>query len=244
MALHCFLSPHLDDAVYSCGAWIAQLVSRGERVLVLTLCAGDPPPGPLSPFALALHVRWEVGRDGVARRREEDRKACAHLGAQWRHLDLPEAIYRKDGERFLYASEEAIFGPLDPADLGEARGLRAAIQEASQGARLYAPLAVGGHVDHRLARLILEGLGVPMGYYPDLPYALRGYALPRDLPLPSGRWQVETIAAPARERWLQAVWMYASQRSTFWESRGEMEAELRGALHSAGGMKWFEAVGA
>jgi len=55
-----FLSPHLDDAVLSCGGFIFELIQKGERVEICTICAGDPPPGELSPLAEMLHQRWGV----------------------------------------------------------------------------------------------------------------------------------------------------------------------------------------
>ncbi len=238
---HCFLSPHLDDAVYSCGAWIAHLAASGHQVLVLTLCAGDAPPGPLSSFAASLHRRWDLGLDAVDRRRREDRRACRHLGVRWQHMELPEAVYRRGGGRALYRSEEGIFGPLAASDLGRLAELGAAIQRAAAGAALYVPLAVGGHVDHRLARMAAEGMGRPLRYYADLPYALRGYQAPEDLPPPPGQWQVTPVSEAALDRWLEAVWMYRSQRSTFWQTRREMEAEFTRALRAWGGMKWYAA---
>ena len=57
MLTHVYLSPHLDDAVLSCGGMIHRQAQAGERVVVVTVCAGDPPPGPLSDFARSLHER-------------------------------------------------------------------------------------------------------------------------------------------------------------------------------------------
>ena len=74
-----FLSPHLDDAVLSCGGMIYQLAQAGQAVQVITIFAGDPPPGLLSPFAQSLHDRWQAG--SVARR-SEDIEALTLLGAE------------------------------------------------------------------------------------------------------------------------------------------------------------------
>ena len=75
-----YLSPHLDDAVYSCGGLIYQQTQAGQRVLVMTTCAGLPPSGPLSPFAEALHTRWQVSAtNAVTTRRTEDHAADANV---------------------------------------------------------------------------------------------------------------------------------------------------------------------
>ena len=46
-----YLSPHFDDAVLSCGWLIWQQAQAGQRVEIWTVCAGEIPPGPLTPFA-------------------------------------------------------------------------------------------------------------------------------------------------------------------------------------------------
>ncbi|HRD99345.1 MAG TPA: PIG-L family deacetylase [Rubrivivax sp.] len=81
-----YLSAHLDDAALSCGGLIHQQTRRGSVVAVVTLCAGDPPSASFSPFAEALHARWQLSpSEAVARRREEDHAALRGLGAGAAH---------------------------------------------------------------------------------------------------------------------------------------------------------------
>src|SRR5512139_3118661 len=75
-----YLSPHLDDAALSCGGLIWEQVHAGDTVSVWTICAGDPPNGSLSPFAEALHARWQSGIEAAVLRREEDVTSCLLLG--------------------------------------------------------------------------------------------------------------------------------------------------------------------
>ncbi len=113
-----YLSPHLDDAALSCGGLIWEQAQSGEEVSLWTICAGDPPSGPLSPFAESVHARWGTGREASAARRAEDIRSCAILGAAFHHLSIPDCIYRrspKTGE-VLYGSEETIFGPVHPEE--------------------------------------------------------------------------------------------------------------------------------
>jgi hypothetical protein len=90
-----YLSPHFDDAVLSCGGLIAQQTRQGDTVEVWTLCAGDLPPGPYTAFVEELHARWETAENTVVLRREEDRLACARLGATLRHFPIPDSVYRR-----------------------------------------------------------------------------------------------------------------------------------------------------
>ena len=120
-----YLSPHLDDAALSCGGLIWEQAQAGAAVSVWTACAGDPPAGALSGFAEELHERWQTGREAVQLRREEDRAACAHMQAAYRHLPIPDGIYRRAEEDYLRRRAQRVEGatggalvPLRPYDQG------------------------------------------------------------------------------------------------------------------------------
>src|SRR5512139_2405339 len=145
-----FLSPHPDDAVLSCGGWIDQLAQNGERPIVITIFGGDRPAhAPLSAFARSLHERWQLGDDAPARRRDEDRAACDHLGCYLIQLPFADAVYRVDPvtQRHLYDSEEEIFGEVRDREMTDrvAEALRARVQQVSD-ARVGVPLTAGKHV--------------------------------------------------------------------------------------------------
>jgi LmbE family N-acetylglucosaminyl deacetylase len=173
-----YLSPHLDDAVLSCGGLIHQQVQGGAQPLVITCFAGVPDYHVLSPFAADQHRRWGQPADPVAQRRAEDAAALAHLGAACEHWDYLDCIYRRDpasGE-FLYASEDALWGPVAGADGELIASLTARLSQALSPAQtqLYAPLAVGQHVDHQLVlrvALLLRRRGWSVQFYEDYPYA-------------------------------------------------------------------------
>ncbi len=235
VARHLFLSPHLDDAVYSCGGLIAHLRARGKPVTVLTLCAGDPPSGPLTPLAQELHARWGLQEEPVAARWVEDLEACRLLGAEAVHLEVPDAIYRRGpGGEPLYPDQPDIFGEPRPADRAPAARLRQALaSQITPETRLYVPLAVGGHVDHRLTRQAAEGLARGLHYYADLPYATR-LGDPEDH-LPPDAEQVVTPLAPQEvDAWVEAILTYRSQFSTFWTGEEALRAELQRLLDRYG----------
>ena len=108
------LSPHLDDAVLSCGGWMAQAVEAGERVLVYNLfCAHYR--GPLSPAARELHTSWGDPEDITALRIAEDRKALGVIGAGTIYGDVRDLIYRQDTRgKWLYTDMDDIMGAAQP----------------------------------------------------------------------------------------------------------------------------------
>lgn len=175
--LNVFLSPHADDAAASCGGTIHAMARLGQTVLIYTLFAGDIAP-PYSALARSLHQQWgnpmRVGR----LRRCEDAAAVSRLGAELRHGELPDAIYRVgEGGAWLYECEDSLFGSVHPAEFWIADQLSQLVQqivEPGQPAVLYAPLGIGRHVDHLIAfevgaRLLRRGLCVL--FYEDFPYA-------------------------------------------------------------------------
>ncbi len=188
--------------------------------------------GRVPDFAQELHRRWETPEGPVAVRREEDLAACARLGAAALHFGLPEAVYRQDeaGHHF-YASEEAIFGPIHPDDEPIVGALTDALREVGlSGAHLCAPLALGGHVDHRILRAAAEALGAPLWYYRDLPYAMRGGEVPHGLRYPRGVELIRPLEEEDVAAWIEAAACYLSQRSTFWGDAQSLVADLTAFL--------------
>ncbi len=76
------VSPHLDDAVMSCGELIAS-----SRSMVVTVFAGEPPE--------AAHTEWDArcglqnSSAAIRTRRAEDREAVARLGRHRRAPAVP-----------------------------------------------------------------------------------------------------------------------------------------------------------
>jgi LmbE family N-acetylglucosaminyl deacetylase len=172
-------------------------------------------------------------------RRREDIEAVARLGAEGLHLGLAEAPYRHgdDGAPF-YTELSRLFGPPDPAD---ARVLLAVLAERLRTLpateRLVAPLAVGGHVDHRLVRDAVEASGRPARFYEEFPYAeWKWLALRRALERPR-EWRCETLPLPERlfEAKVGAILAYESQVPAMFRSEARLRKQLRRHLRRAGG---------
>jgi LmbE family N-acetylglucosaminyl deacetylase len=148
------LSPHLDDAVLSLGAAIASWAREGARVEVLTVFACDPDSN--APTG-GWDRRGGFATEGEAARarREEDRRACAILGATpvW----LP-------------------FGSVDFERHGDEVAVRAAVHASIEGAdTVLLPGAPLSHPDHAWLTRALAG-DIPttrLGFYAEQPYARR-----------------------------------------------------------------------
>ncbi len=155
------LSPHLDDAVLSCGGLLAQ----HQNALVITAFSADPPherPPLLSKLAMP------------SLRRDEDAKAMMRVGAQRQYLDIPDAIDRRNlaGER-LYPRLAGLFGVVAREDAPLRDQITQAVTPLAEGRLLLVPMAVGAHVDHQLcahAGRKLQSAGHDVLFYEDAPY--------------------------------------------------------------------------
>jgi LmbE family N-acetylglucosaminyl deacetylase len=243
-----YLAPHLDDAVLSCGGQIVEETQRGERVLVVTLMAGNPPAG-LSGYAESLHRRWQLAKDAVAARRREDEAACALLGAATLHWPVPDCIYRTDPASGapLYLSDEDIFGPVQPADRPLVEALVAQLAALPSGRRIVAPLTVGHHVDHQLTRLAADrAFGARLEFYEDFPYV----QTPGSLDFlhadasPGAGWEstVIPVSETALRAKVDAILAYESQLSTFFTDRADLERQVFGYAASVGGERVWRQV--
>lgn len=240
-----YLSPHFDDVALSCGGLVWEQVLRGEAASIWTICAGDPPPGALSPFAQSLHRRWETSSQAAQERRLEDQASCQALGADWRYFKLPDCIYRPGGESglFYYASEEALFGDIHPGELVMIANLADALRQGLPGdAQVVCPLTLGGHVDHRLTRRAAEQLGRNLWYYADYPYVLDSEQ-PFEEMLQAG-WtsRVFPVSEAGLAAWQASIAAHQSQISTFWPSVDVMEAAMRAYWQEQGGVRLWRAA--
>lgn len=153
-----FISPHLDDAVFSCAVRILREVEAGSSVVVATVFSrGRGPASTLREYAA---------------RRQEDRRALALLGAKPLWIGLLDAPSRNP----FYNSFSRIVLGTAPADVDHIQIVRTRIKGLLDDLKpeaVYLPLGVGTHIDHRLVFAAGAGLPVPCQrfYYEDQPYA-------------------------------------------------------------------------
>jgi LmbE family N-acetylglucosaminyl deacetylase len=208
-----FVSPHLDDAVLSAGGLLAEREGRNVETAVLTIFAGVPPEGSWSAFAAKFHAICGLKNKPVNRRRAEDRRALAELGAMPWHGYLLEAIYRRSPNTgWLYDGQDRLFAARAPEDEALVPLVRRVITAACLRLRpnlMLGPRAIGNHVDHVIVseavRAVGIRLGVPVWLWEDQPYALRDPGATRRAPIRLA------ISPNAWDRRIMATGRYTSQ---------------------------------
>lgn len=244
--MHVFLSPHLDDAVLSCGGLIYQLTQSGQSVLILTLLAGDPPdPLPNTPLVQELHERWNAGHNPYATRRREDQISTQLVGATVEHRAGLDAPYRMNAQgEAIYPEWENVINPYLPADdpLWEFD-----LALPSQTEVVYAPLGVGRHADHRIVSRLAQALPQEVLFYEEFPYTLSQAAGPvrvapayADLTLTPTIHealanldrtltpQIIPLTDAAMHAKMEAIRAHDSQLSTFWPDVATLESGVKG----------------
>ncbi|MCW8085692.1 PIG-L deacetylase family protein [Sabulicella glaciei] len=217
------LSPHLDDAAFSCGGTLARMAAAGWRVLVVTAFTASVP----NPRGFALECQRDKGlpddADYMALRRAEDLAACAALGAAALHLPFREAPHRG------YADASALFAQVREDDAVHL-ALAPALSALPPADLWLMPQAIGGHVDHvqllRAAALV-RPLGLPLLHWEDWPYAARPHSHPAR-PVPLNHLPEMKVACNAAAR-RRACHSYVTQLGFQFGGPAELDAALDAA---------------
>jgi hypothetical protein len=173
------ISPHLDDAVLSCGALLAQLAPRHLITVATVFTAAAPPPWSLPARRQLRELGGVDAEDFFAQRRAEDADVLAGIGAAQAHLGFRDALFRRGrrGPAYPTFRFDAARGRVASCDIGLAAEVSARVSEIArtgEAGMILAPLGVGRHVDHLITRRAAGELGMPVRtvYYSDFPYSL------------------------------------------------------------------------
>lgn len=240
--MHVFLSPHFDDAVLSCGAYIRSLTMKGINVTIMTVMGGNlPDPLPHSPLIDDLHARWNIGDNPVEIRKKEDMNAARTLGALTATITIPDCVYRTHDGVVLYPDEASIFGAIHPNDPAQEKLRLDDLTSETFIKAVYIPLGIGEHVDHALVRD--AGIGLhdqhppfEVWFYEDYPYS----ADPQKYQDALNRFprKIESVIYPQKSSHIRsklgAIACYESQISTFWANLNDMKDAVQTHMKSVG----------
>src|SRR3989304_7453082 len=222
-----FISPHLDDAILSCGGLIHKLGAERNTVQVWTICAGDPPESDLSPFAIQQQNSFRTGVEYYENRRREDIDACNFLGARYRHFSFEDCIYRRSRDGlWLYDSEEAIFGSVLPDDEGMIKDITTFLNSiVKQADIVVSPMSIGNHVDHKIVRIALEAMNRPIIYYADFPYGIRQNEILKKLKNEPTN-EIHELSTENIAAWKDSICFYGSQLNVLFGNKEKMSSSI------------------
>jgi LmbE family N-acetylglucosaminyl deacetylase len=184
------LSPHLDDAVLSCGALIQALLPRSAVTVATAFTAAGSPPHTIAARSFLRQCAASDAETLFADRRSEDRTVLDGLGAACVHLGMVDALFRRREVRApvvrrlgAWCPELTHRYPTYRFDIARGRVSRgdaplierlvdevAGLCDRTRAQLLFAPVGVGRHVDHLIARAAGERFPDRVVYYSDFPY--------------------------------------------------------------------------
>lgn len=220
-----FISPHLDDAVFSCGGTLAKLAAEGWQTILCTIFTKSVanPQG----FALRCQLDKNLAADVdyMKLRRAEDFRAAKILGAaETLHLNFPEAPHRG------YESAAELFAGEKTGDeiWREVAEYFEMLNEVHQPEIVFAPQGLGNHADHLQAiRAVRRAFSIEkIRWYRDTPYAIRQPdALPSAL-LPPGLFSLFSEIEVYLPRKIAACAAYQSQINFQFGSTDQIKTKL------------------
>jgi LmbE family N-acetylglucosaminyl deacetylase len=185
-----FLSPHLDDAILSCGALIKAGAGTREITVATLFTEASRAPHTLAAKSFVRRCCADDAGSLFEARRAEDIKILHQMGVRSLHLGEADALFRlrqkpKMGSalRGLLPPELSHRYPTYRFDIARGRiakgdstiiaQLHATIGELlgeTAAELLFCPAGVGRHVDHLIARIIGERFPERAVFYSDFPY--------------------------------------------------------------------------
>jgi ubiquinone/menaquinone biosynthesis C-methylase UbiE/LmbE family N-acetylglucosaminyl deacetylase len=176
-----FLSPHFDDAVLSCGALLCWLKSMKKTIYIITIFT-QASSKPYSPQALSfLEGCHSTNADALFRQRKnENNDVGERIGATIINLNYTDAAWRKKNgtnTQFVYPNAQTQFsGSIPTLDSGVLLSVEKAITKTlcdlnKKSFVLFAPLGIGGHIDHVITNTIVNNLKIEKTiFWEDFPY--------------------------------------------------------------------------
>lgn len=209
-----FISPHLDDAVLSCGGLIDRL-SKSLPVEIWTIFCGRPLLPRTSRFAkwLLRTCKAKNASELIRLRKEEDKLASRTVHASQKHFPFLDCAFRVDRIlRPLY--ENTCFVEPDRRDRDLVRLISKKLaRHLKENDVVFCPLAIGNHVDHRITQEAVDRVSPDWLYfYEDVPYIMKNENKSSgDMP---NLHKIETrLQSSSINSWRQAVCNYKSQLS-------------------------------
>lgn len=190
------LSPHRDDAAFSCGLLLSKFATISVPVEILNVCTISV-YAPYTRLARGADPQEEI----TQQRAREDIAFTEHLQLYsarkplW--AKLSDLGWKDAPLRHAIPAEEVFAGGAVPAD--ETARLAGNYRSLAPASVVLVPMALGGHLDHRLVRdaAIDAWSEDELVFYEDLPYACRMSSVERKeqtrrlLP-----WACETARTP------------------------------------------------
>lgn len=189
-----FISPHLDDAIFSAGGLILELAGKTNVMITTLFTKAGSLPYTLSAKMHLKHSGYSVtsAEDLVSIRKQEDIRVCKMAGVNFKHLEFIDAMWRKKkkiglmGKLFKNIFPEinhlypfyrfnVISGKPAKGDSSITDAIKdSLISLVGELGRvvIFCPIGAGNHVDHIITRDVCAEIFPQAIFWTDFPYHL------------------------------------------------------------------------
>lgn len=226
------LSPHLDDAVLSCGDLIDKYVKKNYNVDILTIFSKNVDDSKLSDAAKIFHSNCFIRHDAMEYRKQEDKNAGMFLKCNNFYLDFKECLYRRDKKGFLYPNLNNIY---HLESKREQKNLDKLIKKLKKLINDYdtviAPLGLGNHADHLIVNYAINCLRNEIKgqllFYEEVAYVCYYY---RDNKISNWgsnmKYKLIEVCDSNFDKKINAILLYRSQLNILWNNYNQMLCDL------------------
>lgn len=181
-----FISPHLDDAILSCGGLMLELSRKTELTVINVFTVAHSGPYTLSARKfLQASGDFNNADELYNARIAEDQQALSKLGVNVTNLGFEDALFRTKPKKTLFGKVLPEFNHIyptykwhitksvnktDPALTDVRKQLKKINQKKTV---VFAPYGIGNHVDHQLVNTVSKSLFKKLVLYSDFPYNIR-----------------------------------------------------------------------
>lgn len=180
------LSPHLDDAVLSCGSLLLDLKGKKDITIINVFTRAHNGPYTLSARKFLNDSGGYKDAANLFRERsKEDKNVLSKLKVKTINFNLQEALFRRKIPINLLGKAIPEFShiyptyrwhaikSISPNDLVILKLKNALKSMVETNAVVFAPHGIGGHVDHQITRRVCEDIFENIILYSDFPYNIR-----------------------------------------------------------------------
>lgn len=166
-----FISPHLDDAIYSAGSLISFLSDKTEVNLITLFTAVNRVPTSTAARRW-LEISGHADEDQhYATRRDEDVKACVVVGAKPIHLGYVGTIWRRENIGSPMLGYNPLYTPEDIELMHQTHEKLRQFTDTGEPFVIFGPIGLGGHIDHMFTKEVLRQTFDNITFWVDFPYS-------------------------------------------------------------------------
>lgn len=167
------LSPHLDDAAFSCCDHILKWKNEGFNVTIVTI---------FSSFGTSKDnqcIIKTIQKHGFAslrlyekQRQNEDTRAMKAIGVSWKQAGFIDGAFRTINGKTLYSKKNLYRGYITNEDRAIIKSVQELLRTFQSIDKIVCPFGIGNHIDHMITRTEAEKTfeNTKILYYADIPY--------------------------------------------------------------------------